>query len=208
MADEYDFVVVGAGSAGSTLASRLTENDDVSVLVLEAGGDELPENVAVPYLWYTLFGTPIDWGYLSVPQEALAGRQTYEPRGKAPGGSSNLYIMMHIRGHPSDYDRWAAAGADGWSYADCVPYFEKLEQVLPLQHAGENGPNPTSQAFIDASVELGHPRLDGFNDGDMNGTGWHRINVREGRRFSTKEGYLDPARGRPNLTVDFNAHTT
>jgi choline dehydrogenase len=205
---DYDFIVVGAGSAGCTLASRLTENDDVSVLLLEAGDDELPENAAVPYLWYTLFGTPIDWGYLSVPQEALAGRQTYEPRGKAPGGSSNLYIMMHIRGHPSDYDRWAAGGADGWSYADCEPYFEKLEQTLPLQHAGENGPNPTSQAFIDACVELGHPRLESFNGGDMNGTGWHRINVRDGRRFSTKEAYLDPARSRGNLTVEFGAQAT
>jgi choline dehydrogenase len=205
---DYDFIVVGTGSAGSTLASRLTENEDVSVLALEAGADELPENVAVPYLWYTLFGTPIDWGYLSVPQEALAGRQTYEPRGKAPGGSSNLYIMMHIRGHPSDYDRWAANGCDGWTYADCVPYFERLEQTLPLQHAGENGPNPTSQAFIDACVELGHPRLESFNDGDMNGVGWHRINVKDGKRFSTKEAYLDPARSRGNLTVELGAYTT
>jgi choline dehydrogenase len=205
---EYDFIVVGAGSAGCTVASRLTENDDVSVLLLEAGGDELPENVAVPYLWYTLFGTPIDWGYLSVPQEALAGRQTYEPRGKAPGGSSNLYIMMHIRGHPSDYDEWAANGCDGWTYADCVPYFERLEQTLPLQHAGENGPNPTSQAFIDACVELGHPRTESFNAGQMEGAGWHRINVKDGRRFSTKEAYLDPAAGRSNLTVGYGSQAT
>ena len=205
MAHDYDFIVVGAGSAGSTLANRLSEAEDASVLVLEAGADELPENAAVPFLWYTLFGSPIDWGYLSVPQDALDGRQTYEPRGKAPGGTSNLYIMMHIRGHPSDYDRWEAAGADGWSYADCVPYFERLEQVLPLQHAGENNPNPTSQAFIDACVELGHPRLESFNDGDMNGTAWHRINVKDGRRFSTKEAYLDPARGRSNLTLEFGA---
>jgi choline dehydrogenase len=205
VANDYDFIVVGGGSAGSALANRLSEAEDATVLLLEAGEDELPENQAVPFLWYTLFGSPIDWGYLSTPQEALDGRQTYEPRGKAPGGSSNLYIMMHIRGHPSDYDRWAAGGADGWSYADCVPYFERLEQVLPLQHAGENGPNPTSQAFIDACLELGHPRLDSFNDGDMNGTGWHRINVRDGRRSSTKENYLDPARGRANLTIEFGA---
>ena len=169
------------------------------MLLLEAGQDELPENAAVPFLWYTLFGTPIDWGYLSTPQDALDGRQTYEPRGKAPGGSSNLYIMMHIRGHPSDYDRWAAAGADGWSYADCVPYFDKLEQTLPLQHAGENGPNPTSQAFIDACLELGHPRLDSFNGGDMNGTGWHRINVRDGAPLLDEGGVPRPG-ARPRRT--------
>ena len=90
MAGDYDFIVVGAGSAGSTLAARLSEAEDASVLLLEAGQDELPENAAVPFLWFTLFGSPIDWGYLSVPQAALDGRQTYEPRGKAPGGSSNL----------------------------------------------------------------------------------------------------------------------
>ncbi len=198
---EYDFIVVGAGSAGAVLANRLSENGSASVLALEAGGAQLPENVAVPSLWFTLFGSEIDWGYMSVAQEALDGRQTYEPRGKAPGGSSNLYIMMHIRGHPSDYDDWAANGCDGWSYAECLPYFERLEKALPLQHAGENGPNPTSQAFIDACRELGYPGSDDFNGENMEGTGWHRINVKDGRRFSTKEAYLDPAAGRTNFTL-------
>jgi len=205
---EYDFIVVGAGTAGAVLANRLSENGEASVLAIEAGGDQLPENVAVPALWYTLFGSEIDWGYMSVPQQALNGRQTHEPRGKAPGGTSNLYIMMHIRGQPSDYDDWAANGCEGWSYADCVPYFERLERELALQHAGENGPNPTSRAFIEACVELGHPRTDDFNGDAMEGAGWHRINVRDGRRFSTKEAYLDTAAGRSNLTLSFRSQVT
>jgi choline dehydrogenase len=178
------------------------------VLAIEAGGDRLPENVAVPALWFTLFGSEIDWAYTSVPQQALNGRQTNEPRGKAPGGSSDLYIMMHTRGHRLDYDGWAANGCEGWSYSDCVPYFERLERELPLQHAGENGPNPTSRAFIEACVELGHPRTDDFNGGAMEGAGWHRINVKGGRRFSTKEAYFDTAAGRPNLTVSLQSQAT
>ena len=133
---EYDFIVVGTGSAGSCVAARLSEVSDVSVLALEAGGEPYPENVTNPQLWYTLFGTPIDWGYLSVPQRALGGRPTYEPRGKMPGGSSNLYIMMHIRGHASDYDNWAYNGCPGWSYAECLEYFQKLEDQ-------EDDTNPT-----------------------------------------------------------------
>src|SRR5512135_1301453 len=99
--DTFDFIIVGAGSAGSVVANRLTEDPGTRVLLLEAGGREQPANVAVPWLWTTLLGSEIDWKYQSVPQSALKGRQTNEPRGKLPGGSSNLYLMMHIRGHPS-----------------------------------------------------------------------------------------------------------
>src|SRR5690242_6700728 len=127
MADDYDFIVVGTGSAGSTIASRLTENPSVSVLALEAGGPDVPDAVHNPSIWYTLLGSEIDWGYLSTPQRALNGRPTYEPRGKLPGGSSNLYIMMHIRGNPSDFDNWAYNGCPGWTYEECIPYFQKLE---------------------------------------------------------------------------------
>src|SRR4051812_43090945 len=112
----YDFIVVGAGSAGAVVANRLTENPQVSVLALEAGGADVPENVHNASVWYTLLGSPIDWGYTSTPQPGLNGRSTYEPRGKLIGGSSNLYIMMHIRGHPSDYDNWAYNGCPGWSF--------------------------------------------------------------------------------------------
>ena len=114
---EYDFIVVGAGSAGSVVATRLSEDPAARVLALEAGGTDIPENVLNPSVWYTLFGSAVDWGYQSVPQPGLGGRQTYEPRGKLAGGTSNLYIMMHIRGHPADYDNWAYNGCPGWRFA-------------------------------------------------------------------------------------------
>jgi choline dehydrogenase len=219
--DTFDFIVVGTGSAGSCVAARLSEVSDVSVLALEAGAPPYPDNVTNPALWYTLFGTPIDWGYLSVPQKALGGRPTYEPRGKMPGGSSNLYIMMHIRGHASDYDNWAYNGCPGWSYAECLEYFQKLEDQeddtnptagkggpIHVSNASLHDPNPTSQAFIDACLELGFPATDDFNGPNMEGVGWHHINVKDGKRFSTREGYLEPASYRENLTLSTGSQAT
>lgn len=109
--EQFDYVIVGAGTAGSVLAHRLSEDPDTRVLVLEAGGSFIPANVDIAPLWYTLLGSDVDWGYQTVPQRQLNGRRVYEPRGKLPGGSSNLYIMMHVRGHPSDFDSWAHRGA-------------------------------------------------------------------------------------------------
>jgi choline dehydrogenase len=220
MAD-YDFIVVGTGSAGSCVAARLSEVSDVSVLALEAGGEPYPPNVTNPSLWYTLLGSEVDWGYLSVPQRALNGRLTYEPRGKMPGGSSNLYIMMHIRGHASDYDNWAYNGCPGWSYAECLEYFQKLEDQeddtnptagkggpLHVSNAKLHNPNPTSEAFIQACLELGFTATDDFNGPNMEGVGWHHINVKDGKRFSTKEGYLDPAAYRENLNLSTHSQAT
>src|SRR5256885_2599737 len=218
---EFDFIVVGAGSAGSVLAARLSEDSAARVLVLEAGGPEIPENVDNPSLWYTLLGSPVDWGYHSVPQPGLNGRQTYEPRGKLPGGSSNLYIMMHIRGHRSDFDNWAYNGCPGWGYDDLLPYFQRMEDQeddtnptaghggpSPVNNARLHGPNPTSAAFIEACRELGHPATDDFNGPHMVGAGWHHINVKDGKRFPARRGYLEPAAARPNVTLSTGSQAT
>ncbi len=218
---QYDYVIVGGGTAGSVLANRLSEDSDVRVLVLEAGGNFVPANVDKAPLWYTLLGSEIDWGYETVPQPGLGGRRVYEPRGKLPGGSSNLYIMMHVRGHPSDFDNWAYQGAAGWSYADLRPYFSKLEaqqdQTDPrigtsgpqtVTNAGGADAHPLSRVFIDACKELGHPEVPDFNGPQMMGTGWHHIDVKNGERRGALQSFLEPAISRPNLSLRTSAQAT
>ncbi len=217
----YDFIIVGAGSAGSVLANRLSENPDIKVLVIEAGGSEISQSVENPSVWYTLLGSDIDWKYQSIPQPALNGRQTNEPRGKIIGGSSQLYLMMHIRGHPSDFDNWAYSGCPGWAYKDILPYFKKLEDQeddtsdlvgkggpLRVANAKLHNPNPTSQAFIDACLELGFPYTEDFNGPNMEGVGWHHVNIKDGKRHSTAVAYLLPAVERQNVTLSTNSQTS
>jgi choline dehydrogenase len=217
----YDFIVLGAGSAGSVLANRLSEHPDARVLVIEAGGTEIGPNVENPSVWYTLLGSDIDWGYTTVPQDGLNGRSTYEPRGKIIGGSSQLYLMMHIRGHPSDYDNWAYNGCPGWSHRDVLPYFQKLEDQedhtsdwvghggpLSVINAKDHDHNPLSKAFIDGCLELGYPATDDFNGPQMTGAGWHHVNIKDGKRHSAAVAYLLPALQRDNLTLEAHAQVT
>jgi choline dehydrogenase len=212
--------VVGAGSAGSTLAYRLSEGGQ-KVLVLEAGTGEVPPNVDIPYKWPTLLGSDVDWKYQSVPQHHLGDRKITHFSGKLIGGSSNFYHMIHIRGHASDFDNWAYNGAPGWSFNDVVPWFQKLENQLDGTNptAGKGGPldvisaqtmevNPASRVFLTACGEAGHLATDDFNGPNMIGAGWHHLNIRDGKRYSCRRAYLEPAVARPNVTLITNAPAT
>ena len=218
----YDYIVIGAGAGGAVMANRLSENPDVRVLLLEAGTGDIPEAVRIPAAWPTLWGTSINWGYQTVPQEALGGRVINEPRGKVVGGSSDFYIMMHIRGHRSDYDNWAYNGAPGWAYDDIMKYFQKLENQedetspwaghggpISVINAKNHHPNPTSEVFLEACYERGYPRTEDFNGPNMIGAGWHHVNIKDGKRHGANEAYIEPILGkRPNFILSPNSYAT
>jgi choline dehydrogenase len=199
------------------MANRLSEDSSARVLVLEAGMGDVPETMDIPYTWPTFFGSEYDWGYKTVPQPGLNGREISQPSGRAIGGSSNLYHMIHIRGHKSDFDNWAYRGASGWAWDDVLPYFQKVESQEDDRNptAGKSGPmnltafaddknptNPASAAFIEACAELGYPMNEDFNaGGEMLGAGWHHTNIKDGKRFSARSAYLYPALKRSNVTL-------
>jgi choline dehydrogenase len=212
---DYDFIVVGGGSASSAVAARLSENSKARVLVLEAGGTKIGPNVENPSVWFTLLGSDIDWGYTTIPQPGLNNRVVYEPRGKIIGGTSQLYLMMHIRGHAWDYDNWANMGNTGWSYKEVLPFFQKMEdqEDRTSDLVGQGGPlhiinpknhehHPLSPLFLEACAELGFKPTEDFNGPQMEGYGWHHVNIgKDGKRNSDAVAYLIPAMTRANLTV-------
>ena len=209
----YDYVIVGAGSAGCVLAARLTEDPDVSVLLLEAGPPDANDLIHIPAAFSALFRTRFDWDHSTGYEPELNGRRVYLPRGKMLGGSSSINAMIYIRGNRADYDGWRDQdGCDGWGYDDLLPYFVKAEdnERGSNEFHGEGGPlrvidgrsrNEMSAAFIEAAAEIGLDRNDDFNGGHQEGVGWYQVTQRNGMRGSTAVSYLHPAMERSNLTV-------
>lgn len=198
----HDYVVVGAGSSGCVLAARLTEDPDVSVLLLEAGHNDRKLEIKIPAAFSKLFDSSVDWGYRTAPQAGLGGREVFFPRGKVVGGTSSINAMMVLRGRPADQDAW---GLPGWSWADVEPaYVRSAAGPFPL--GVQRQPHPLTLAFVEAAVVAGIPRSTDLNGSGDEGVGLVPVSTRRGRRWSVADGYLRPALRRPNLTLVTGAH--
>ncbi|MDR7087879.1 choline dehydrogenase [Aeromicrobium panaciterrae] len=221
MPDEtFDYIVIGSGSAGGVVAARLSEDPNVSVLLLEAGPEDDDDMIHLPAGFPALFRTKWDWGYKTTPQKQLAGRRADWPRMKALGGCSSMNAMIYIRGNHADYDEWRDAyGATGWGFDDVLPYFKKAEGNTRLGDPfhGTKGPlhvedrrysHELSNAFVESAVAAGFKRNDDFNGAEQEGAGLYQVTCKKGRRWSVADAYIHPNRKRPNFTVRTEAFVT
>ncbi|HWA01838.1 MAG TPA: choline dehydrogenase [Caulobacterales bacterium] len=213
--ERYDYVIVGAGSAGCVLANRLSEDPSVKVALLEAGGRNASMLVRMPAGVGRLIRekSAFNWGFETVPQEHLDGRRLYQPRGRGWGGSSAINGMIYVRGHARDYDQWRQTGLTGWGYADVLPYFKRAQHHEDGGDAwnGEDGPlwvsrgapgNPLFKAFVQAGAQAGYPVTRDFNGRQQEGVGPYHLTIKSGARWSAAAAYLAPiAHTRPNLTI-------
>jgi choline dehydrogenase-like flavoprotein len=217
----FDFVIVGAGTAGCVLANRLSADPGLRVALLEAGPRDDKLKIRIPAAVAAALADPaIGWGYRTVAQKHLNGREIPLPRGRVLGGCSSINGMVYFRGHPRDFDEWAAAGAAGWSYEDVLPYFRRSEHNEiwnASRYHGRGGPmivtdiprpNALLRRFLDATSSLGYPRCVDFNAADPEGFGPRQATIRQGRRESMVTAFLDPVRHRPNLSVVTDARVT
>lgn len=216
---EFDYIIIGGGSAGCVLAARLSEDPEVKVCLLEAGGQGDQWTVNIPAACVVSLPTKINnWAFETVPQKGLNGRKGYQPRGKCLGGSSSINAMIYIRGHKNDYDQWAAQGNIGWSYDEVLPYFIRSEKNNRIhnEYHGNDGPlsvtdvqsdNIFHQRYTEAARAQGHKVLDDFNGAEQEGLGVYQVTHINGERCSVARAYLFPHLNRPNLTVFTKATT-
>jgi len=217
VAERFDYVIVGAGSAGCVLAARLSEDPDVSVALLEAGGADTAPEIRIPAIFPIMFKTELDWDLLGEPEPGMDGRRLYLPRGRMLGGCSSINAMIYVRGNRLDFDGWAAAGCHGWGYEDVLPYFKRSEDNERGEDAfhGVGGPlsvcdsrsmHPLVDAMIEAGRQAGHELNPDFNGARQEGVGRFQLTQRDGRRWSCADAFLHPARDRANLHVITHAH--